>query len=97
MMKMFNTAKVTLDYKEFQSLIEKNEELEEQNKKLSKMFDEAMNDLESNKYIMALNDIEHRLQKATDANRLAGKQKHIDEALDIYCKVFDIPNREELR
>ena len=72
--------------------------MEKSAEKYSKMTDEAIADIESDKYVIALNDIENILIRAVKRGNktIAAKQQIIDDSLDVYCKVFDIPGREEL-
>lgn len=91
---MFDSAKVTLNYKEFQELVETNNEIKEKIKEQDKLVDELIKEREENKYVQALDAIERILVKAYETSRIANKNKLISAAIDIYCTTFDIPKEE---
>lgn len=91
---MFDSAKVTLNYKEFQELVETNNELKEKIKEQDKLIDEFIEEREHNTYVQALDKIEKILVKAYEA-KPSKKNESISEAIDVYCETFGIP-REEL-
>lgn len=95
---MIEGAKITMNYEDFKCIEQDLEYAKKEAEKYKKLFEEAVDDLESDKYVKALNDMERELSKSYKQERktLATKQSCINKALDIYCKVFDIPSREEL-
>lgn len=88
---MFESAKVTVDYKEFQLLVEAKKELA----LTVKRQDEIIESFEDNKYVQALDKIEKILVKACKPGvKVIEKSRLIHQALDVYCETFDIPKEE---
>ncbi|APM37344.1 hypothetical protein [Clostridium kluyveri] len=90
---MLDTATVTLSYKEFQELINKNNEAECYRQKVHALRKK----LESRDERKALDSIVDILFKANDSKTAKEKQAYIRECLEIYCKTFDISIEELLR
>lgn len=89
---MLESAKVTLDYKEFKELLDKadmSEMLDKENLRLEK-------ELEDRNERKVLDEISDILIEASNCKTLKGKQTYIEKCIEAYCKTFNIPIKELL-
>lgn len=92
---MLESAKVTLSYKEFTEIVNTNEKLTKENEKLLERAKKQDEEFEKNIFVKALDEIEQLMQSAKIKNTL-NKKDLIKETLKIYCRVFDISEKEVL-
>jgi hypothetical protein len=93
---LLQTATVTLPYKDFQEILDKNKEYEELFKKIKSIETMKKEKFNNDPFVKLLDEISNLLDTASKTSKANEKQYYIYQCLSRYCEVFKISKPEFL-